>query len=35
LANTEKWRRSACGASMVPRHSRYVIPVYPSFMLNL
>ena len=30
LPNTEKWLLSVCGASMAPRHSRYVIPVYPS-----
>ena len=35
LANTEEWQQSACGASMAPRHSRYVLPVYPSFLLNL
>jgi hypothetical protein len=30
LPNTEKWRQSVCGASMAPRHSRYILPVYPS-----
>lgn len=33
LQNTEKWRLSVCGASMAPRHSRYVIPVYPSSLI--
>lgn len=30
LPNTEKWRLSVCGVSTAPRHSRYVLPVYPS-----
>jgi hypothetical protein len=27
--STEKWRLSACGASIAPRHSKYVLTVYP------